>query len=74
MSHVVTPKYHSGAPWFGIYGACHSCSSVIKSAVAFYRVDFSRTSRLIRASSSWVVFCSGFRALLVGGISPVSLP
>ena len=74
MSHVVAPKYHSGAPWIGIYGACHSCSAVIKSAVAFYMADFSRSSRLIRASSSWVVSCSGFRALLVGRISPVSLP
>lgn len=41
-----------------------SCSPAIRSAVAFFRIDFSRSSRLIRASNSWIFCCSGVSALL----------
>jgi hypothetical protein len=35
-----------------------SRSSDIKSAVAFFKIDFSRSRRAIRASSSWIFCCS----------------
>lgn len=47
-----------------------SCSSDIKSAVAFFKMDFSRSSRAIRASNSWIFCCSGVSALLYG-VTPV---
>src|SRR3569832_301928 len=41
-------------------------SSDIKSAVAFFKKAFSRSRRLIFASSSWIFCCSGVSALLCG--------
>src|SRR3569623_973606 len=43
-----------------------SISSDIKSAVAFFKMAFSRSRRLIFASSSWIFCCSGVSALLCG--------
>lgn len=49
-----------------------SCSSDIKSAVAFFKMDFSRSRRATRASSSWIFCCSGVSALLCGVTPPRS--
>src|SRR5690606_11002135 len=43
-----------------------SRSSDIKSAVAFFKMAFSRSRRLILASSSWIFCWSGVSALLCG--------
>lgn len=49
-----------------------SRSSDIKSAVAFFSIDFSRSRRVIRASNSWIFCCSGVSALLAGVMPPRS--
>src|SRR3569833_1802272 len=44
----------------------HTNTTNIKSAVAFFKMAFSRSRRLIFASSSWIFCCSGVSALLCG--------
>gem|GEM_PF-4738620 len=41
-------------------------SSTVKRAVAFFKIAFSHSRRLTRASSAWMRYWSGFRAWIFG--------